>query len=125
MDELTRQKKDHEARFTRLHERIEERKIKNFWSDEEEESEDEPPMDFFTRQVDYEEYDYMRQDRKAKKLAITKWVKKWREEHNGENPTDEHTQPVAMELADYNHINMQYLEVKMAMIKQDKLPFQA
>ena len=29
-----------------------------------------------------------------------------------------------MELADFNHLNMQYLEIQMAMIKQDKMPFE-
>ena len=28
-----------------------------------------------------------------------------------------------MELADFNHANQQYMEVKMALIKQDKFPF--
>lgn len=67
----------------------------------------------------------MRKDRKRAKLAITKWVKRFREENGGKNPTDEHTQPIAMELADYNHVNMQYMEIKMAMIKQEKMPFEA
>jgi len=30
-----------------------------------------------------------------------------------------------MELADFNHLNMQYLEIQMALIKQDKMPFEA
>ena len=30
-----------------------------------------------------------------------------------------------LELANYNHANREYLDVKMAMLKQDKLPFQA
>lgn len=30
-----------------------------------------------------------------------------------------------MELADFNHVNSQFLEIKMAMIKQDKMPFLA
>ena len=29
-----------------------------------------------------------------------------------------------MELADYNHINEKYLDIKLQMIKQEKLPFQ-
>jgi len=35
-----------------------------------------------------DEYDYIKKDRKRAKLAITNWVKKWRQEHNGGNPTD-------------------------------------
>jgi hypothetical protein len=106
LDEVARAKNDVDARIVRLKERIEEKKIKNFWSDESEESEDEPAIDFFTRQVDFDEYDYVKKDRKRTKLAITKWVKKYREENEGENPTDRDTQPVAMELADFNHVNM-------------------
>jgi cell division protein FtsB len=49
LDTLSKTKQDHEARIMRLKERIKERKIKNFWSDESEESEDEPALDFFTR----------------------------------------------------------------------------
>ena len=101
----------------RLKERIKERKIKNFWSDESEESEDEPALDFFTRQVDIEEYNYVKAQRKRAKLEISNWVKKYRNENNGNNPTDENTQEIALELADFNHANGTYLEVKMAMIK--------
>ncbi len=125
LDEVTKIKKQQDERFARLQKRVGERKIKNFWSDESEESEDEPAIDFLTRQIDLDEYDYIKKDRKRAKLAITKWVKKWRDEHNGENPTDLVTQPIAMELADYNHVNMQYLEIQMAMIKQDKMPFES
>lgn len=125
IDSLTKIKNERESRLLRLKERTTERKIKNFWSDESEESEEETPLDFFKRPVDFEEFDYVRKDRKRAKLAITKWVKKYREEHQGHNPSDEHTQPIAMELADYNHVNMQYMEIKMAMIKQEKLPFEA
>lgn len=124
LDALTKLKNNQEARIVRLKERTTERAIKNFWSDESEESEEEAPLDFFKRQVDYEEYDYVRKDRKRAKLAVTKWVKRFREEFN-RNPTDADTQPVAMELADYNHVNMQYMEIKMAMIKQEKMPFEA
>ena len=109
----------------RLKARIAERKIKNFWSDESEESEEEPAMDFFTREVDIEEYNYVKAQRKRAKLEITNWVKKYRNENDGENPTDMHTQEIALELADFNHVNMQFLEAKMAMIKQDKMPFVA
>jgi len=107
-----------------LKERTAERKIKNFWSDDSEESEEEPALDFFTREVDMEEYVYVKAQRKRAKLEITKWVKKFRDEHDTNNPTDLDTQEIALELADFNHVNMQYLEVKMAMIKQDKMPFQ-
>jgi len=66
------------------------RNIKNFWSDESEESEEEP-INFMTKAVDIEEYNYFKAERRRVKLAITKWVKKWREEHNGANPTEDQT----------------------------------
>ena len=124
LDNLFNEKQDFETRLMRLKERIKERKIRNFWSDESEESEEEPAVDFFTREVDMEEYVYVKAQRKRAKLEITKWVKKFRDENDGNNPTDLSTQEIALELADFNHVNMQYLEVKMAMIKQDKMPFQ-
>ena len=125
LDTLTKTKTDHEARVARLKDRVRERKIKNFWSDESEESEEEPALDFFTREVDIEEYNYMKAQRKRAKLEITNWVKKYRNEHDQNNPTDENTQEIALELADFNHVNQQFLEVKMAMLKQDKMPFLA
>ena len=56
LDELKANKKEHEERIVRLKERIEEKKIKNFWSDEEEESEDEPVE--IKREVSMEDYEY-------------------------------------------------------------------
>lgn len=91
LDALAKAKQDHEARMIRLQERIKDRKIKNFWSDESEESEEEPALDFFTREVDIEEYNYVKAQRKRAKLEITNWVKKYRNEHEGSNPTDENT----------------------------------
>ena len=60
LDALAKIKQDQEARVERLRERTKERKIKNFWSDESEESEEEPALDFFTREVDIEEYNYVK-----------------------------------------------------------------
>ena len=70
-----------------------------------------------------EEYNYFKAERKRCKLIVTKWIKQWRDENNGQNPTEENTQAIALELADYNHANNQFLEVKMALLKQNKLPF--
>lgn len=109
----------------RLQARIKDRNIRNFWSDQDEESEEEPPVDFATRAVDIEEYNYFRAERRRYKLEITKWVKRYREQNNGQNPAEENSAEIAMELADYNHANTQYLEVKMSMLKQNKLPFNA
>ena len=91
LDNLDKIKKDYEARMLRLQERIKDRKIKNFWSDESEESEEEPEMNFITRDVDLEEYRYVKAQRKRAKLEIVKWIKKYREENNGENPTEDKT----------------------------------
>ena len=106
LDNLFNEKQDFETRLMRLKERIKERKIRNFWSDESEESEEEPAVDFFTREVDMEEYVYVKAQRKRAKLEITKWVKKFRDENDGNNPTDLSTQEIALELADFNHVNM-------------------
>ncbi len=83
LDEVSRVRKNHETRFVRLKERTNERKIKNFWSDESEESEEEPEINFLTREVDMEEYNYFKAERKRCKLIVTKWVKQWRDDHEG------------------------------------------
>lgn len=62
-------------------------------------------MNFIKRDVDLEEYRYVKAQRRRAKLEIVKWIKKYREENNGENPTEDKTQVVALELADFNHVN--------------------
>ena len=111
----------------RLKRRIKERKIKNFWSDDEQQSEEEeePVLDYLTRKVDIEEYNYVRAQRKRAKLNITNWVKRFRNEHDGVNPTDMNTQEIALELSEFKKVTSDYLKVKMAMIKQEKMPFAA
>ena len=47
-----------------MKERTKDRKIKNFWSDESDEDESEPEMDYFTREVDIEEYNYRKAEMK-------------------------------------------------------------
>ena len=64
LDDLNQIKTDQEQRVIRLKERTKERKIKNFWSDESEEEESEPEMDYFTREVDIEEYNYRKAEMK-------------------------------------------------------------
>ena len=64
LDDLNQIKTDQEQRVIRLKERTKERKIKNFWSDESEEDESEPEMDYFTREVDIEEYNYRKAEMK-------------------------------------------------------------
>ena len=60
LDALMKTREEHEARIARLKDRIKERKIKNFWSDESEESEEEPEIAFINREVDMEEYNYVK-----------------------------------------------------------------
>ena len=70
-----------------------------------------------------EEYNFVKANRKRAKVAIVKFVRKFRDENGGKNPTDDDTAPIAMELADFNHLNEQYLDVKLSLIKSDKMPF--
>ena len=60
LDALMKTREEHEARIARLKDRVQERKIKNFWSDESEESEEEPEIAFIDREVDMEEYNYVK-----------------------------------------------------------------
>lgn len=75
------------------------------------------------READMEEYNFVKANRKRAKVAIVKFVRKFRDENGGKNPTDDDTAPIAMELADFNHLNEQYLDVKLSLIKSDKMPF--
>ena len=59
LQELQEAKKEHEKRILRLKDRAKEKNIKNFWSDEEE-SEEETPEAEVTREVDMEEYEYVK-----------------------------------------------------------------
>ena len=122
LDDLKKQKEKHLARVIRLKERTVDRKIKNFWSDEDTESEEEEPVTAFNRVVDMDEYSYVKAQRKRYKLEIKKWIEAFKKE-NERNPTDADTQAIALELADFNHANEQYLDLKIALIKQNKYPF--
>ena len=55
-------------------------------------------MDFNTRPCDIEEYNFYRAERRRFKLQITKWVKKFREENNNKNPTEDQSAEIAMEI---------------------------
>lgn len=122
LNALTKLKEEHEAEIEKIRGKIKERKIKAFFSDESEESEEEVIMPA-KREVDIEEYNFVKAKRKRAKVAIVKFVRKFREENNGNNPTDDDIGPVAMELADFNLLNEQYLDVKLELIKNDKMPF--
>ena len=81
------------------------------------------PVPHINREVDLEEFNFVKAKRKNAKIVIQKFVTKFKEENDGKLPTDADTGSIAMELADFNHINEQYLDIKLALIKQDKMPF--
>ena len=60
--------------------------------------------DFPSLNVDMEEFNLAKAQRKKAKLDIQRWVRAFKEK-NGRDPTDADTGPIAMELADYNHAN--------------------
>ena len=72
-----------------------------------------------------EEYIRVKRARKAAKVAIVNFVKKFKEENDGQNPADEDTAPIATALAKYNEENEKYLDIKLSLIKSDRMPFQA
>ena len=122
LNNLQKQKEDHEAQIVKIRDRIKERKIKAFWSDEEE-SEEEPLP--FKPEASMEQYLLAKAKRKKAKIEIVKFVRKFREENNGANPTDDDTGPIAAELADFNAVNEEYLDIKLELIKNSKMPFEA
>ena len=103
-----------------MKDRTQEKKIKNFWSDEEEESESEEEV---KREIGMEDYEFVKAQRTRARIAIVKFVKKFKEE-NQRNPTDADTAAIAMELDDYNRINQQYLDTKLQLLKEEKMPFE-
>ena len=124
LNALTKLKNDHEAQMIKIRDKVKERKIRAFWSDESESEEEEVPV-IIKREETIEDYIYVKASRKQAKVAIIKFVRKFREDNNGQNPTDEDTAPIAMELADFNHQNEKYLDIKLSLIKENKMPFQA
>ena len=122
LNNLVKQKEDHEAQIVKIRDRIKERKIKAFWSDEEE-SEEEPIP--FKPEASMEQYLLAKAKRKKAKIEIVKFVRKFREENDGVNPTDDDTGPIAAELADFNAVNEEYLDIKLELIKNSKMPFEA
>lgn len=124
LNALLKLKEEHEAEMDKIRGKIKERKIRAFFSDEEESEEEEDTAMPIKREADMEEYVYVKANRKRAKVAIVKFVRKFREENDGKDPTDADTGPVAMELADFNHLNEQYLDIKLNLIKASKMPFQ-
>ena len=106
----------------KIRSKVKEKKVRAFWSDESDSEEDVPDIPL-TREADMDEYLYAKAQRKKAKQDIIKFVKEFRAANNGKNPTDEDTAPIAMELADYNHCNQNYIDIKLALIKADNMPF--
>jgi len=123
LNALQKLKEEHEAEMAKIRGRIKERKIKAFFSDEEESSEEEETKMPEKREADMEEYIYVKANRKRAKVAIKKFVRKFRDENDGRDPGDEDTGPVAMELADFNALEEQYLDIKISLLKANKMPF--
>ena len=72
-----------------------------------------------------EQYLYAKAERKKAKIEIVRFVRKFREENNGANPTDDDTGPIVAELQLYNKVNEEYLDIKLELIKNAKMPFEA
>ena len=123
LNALGKLKDEHAEQMQKIREKVKERKIRAFWSDESDSEEEEVVDVPVKRQADIEEYNFVKANRKRAKVAIVKFVRQFREENGGRNPADEDTAPIAMELADYNHLNEQFLDIKLALIRADKMPF--
>ena len=122
LNSLVKQRDDHEAQIMKIRDRIKERKIKAFWSDQEESEDEVVP---FKPDLSMEQYLSAKAKRKKAKIDISKFVRKFKEDNNGTNPTDDDTGPIAAELADFNAVNEEYLSIKLELIKCSKMPFEA
>ena len=103
--------------------------MKGGLTDQSDVSEEDEAIPFNNREfpslaVDMDEFNLAKANRKKAKLDIQRWIRAYKEK-NGRAPTDADTGPIALELADYNHANEKYLEMKVSLIKQDKMPFEA
>lgn len=121
IDRLTKIKDDHEARISRLIGRIHDRNIKRLLSDDEDESDGE--FDW-AKEIDDTEFKYIRAQLRQFKAQIKKFVRAFNAKFN-RVPTDAETGPIAMQLADYNNAMAKYFEMKLTMMKQKKMPFDA
>ena len=115
---MKKQQEEHKERIMRIKDKLKARKIRAILTDEsdfdDEESEEEAMQ--FDKPPQYEvnlaEYNFQKAERKKHKLVISKWVQQFKKEE-GRFPTDTDTSPIAMELADYNHANEKYLDIKV------------
>jgi len=121
IDRLTKIKDDHEARISRLIGRIHDKHIKRLLSDDEDEREGEYD---WAKEIDDTEFKYIRAQLRQFKAQIKKFVRAFNAKYN-RVPTDAETGPIAMQLADYNNAMAKYFEMKLTMMKQKKMPFDA
>jgi len=106
----------------KIRSKVKDRKIRDFWSDEDDSWEEEVPLE---RKFDIEQFELAKAERTQAKISIDKFVRKFREDNDGKNPKDDDTIFIAEEWAHYNVTQEKYLEVKLALIKNKSLPFDA
>lgn len=75
LNALTKLKEEHEAQMLKIRNKVKERKIKAFWSDESESEEEEIVDVPIKREADMEEYNFVKANRKRAKVAIVKFVR--------------------------------------------------
>ena len=116
-------KEDHEGKIERLTNRIRERKLKGLLSGDEAESSDDEWGDA-DRDIDDDEYQRLKKERADLKQTIKEWVVKFDKEHK-RHPTEEETAPITNLLQEHSDVTMKFLDMKLTLIKQLKLPFDA
>ena len=105
---------EHAQLVEKIRGKVKERKIRDFWSDEDDSWEEEVPIE---RKFDIEQLQLAKAERTEAKISIDKFVRKFREENEGKNPKDEDTIMIADEWAHFNVTQERYLEIKLALIK--------
>lgn len=121
IERLNKVKDHHEGKISRLIGRIQDRNIKRLLSDDEDESDGEYD---WVKEIDDTEFKYVKAQLRQFKAQIKKFVRAFNEKHK-RLPTDAETGPIAMQLADFNNAKAKFYEMKLTLIKQKKMPFDA
>lgn len=124
IERLQKQRDDHESKIARLKDRIRGRRLKGLLSDEEDDESDGDRWGDVDRDIDDEEYLRIKAERRRIKAEIKKWTKSFNEQHN-RLPTEEETGPAQFLLREYSDVTAKFLDMKLTLIKQLKLPFDA
>lgn len=124
IDRLTKEKDEHEYKIARLMERIRARRLKGLLSDDEDEASDDDNWGDVDRDIDDEEYLRLKAERRRQKVEIKDWVRNFSETHK-RLPTEEETEPIIEMIKEYNDVTAKFLDMKLTLIKQLKLPFDA